>query len=248
MDLDRYSDGFSGSRLDSLRPIVFPSPEEASGGIVAVTDCLNLELLYSAYLQSIFPWYNEDEGEPVVWWSPDPRFVLFPQELHVPRRLGRFLRHSPYCCTMDRAFPQVIEACARARRPDQEGTWIGPAMIEAYCQLFQCGMAHSVEVWREEKLVGGLYGVLVGQVFFGESMFSSEPDTAKSALVLFVEAFRNCGGQLIDSQVYTSNLARFGARNISRTSFLRLEREFLPQGLTGNLQEEFLRVAANPTG
>ena len=104
-------------------------------------------------------------------------------------------------------------------------------------------MAHSVEVWRQDQLVGGLYGVLIGQVFFGESMFSREPDTSKSAFVLFVEAFRSCGGQLIDSQVYTSNLARFGARNISRSSFLRLERDFLPQELTGNLQEEFQRIA-----
>lgn len=226
-----------------FQPIIFPSPEEALKGVVAVTDTLNLNLLYSAYLQGIFPWYNETEGEPVVWWSPDPRFVLFPQELHVPRRLKRFLRHTPYHYTMDQAFPQVIDACASVNRPDQEGTWIGPAMIETYCQLFHCGVAHSVEVWRQDQLVGGLYGVLIGQVFFGESMFSREPDTSKSAFAHFVQAFRNCGGQLIDSQVYTSNLARFGARNISRSSFLRLERDFLPQELTGNLQEEFQRIA-----
>lgn len=225
-----------------FQPIIFPSPEEADRGIVAVTDYLNIDLLYSAYLQGIFPWYNEGEKEPVVWWSPDPRFVLFPQELHVPHRLKRFLRHTPYRYTMDQVFPQVIEACSSVNRPDQEGTWIGPAMIEAYCQLFRCGVAHSVEVWRDKELVGGLYGVLVGQVFFGESMFSYEPDTSKSAFVLFAEAFRSCGGQLIDSQVYTSNLARFGARNISRSSFLRLERDFLPQELAGNLQEEFQRL------
>lgn len=226
-----------------FQPIIFPSPEKALKGVVAVTDTLNLDLLYSAYLQGIFPWYNETEGEPVVWWSPDPRFVLFPQELHVPRRLKRFLRHTPYHYTMNQAFPQVIDTCASVNRVDQEGTWIGPAMIETYCQLFHCGVAHSVEVWRQDQLVGGLYGVLIGQVFFGESMFSHEPDTSKSAFVLFVEAFRSCGGQLIDSQVYTSNLARFGARNISRSSFLRLERDFLPQELTGNLQEEFQRLA-----
>ena len=227
-----------------FQPIIFPSPEDADRGIVAVTDELSLDLLYSAYLQGIFPWYNESEGEPVVWWSPDPRFVLFPQELHVPRRLKRYLRHTPYRYTIDRAFPQVMEACSSVNRPDQGGTWIGPTMIEAYCQLFDCGVAHSVEVWREEKLVGGLYGVLVGQVFFGESMFSYEADTSKSAFVLFVEAFRSCGGQLIDSQVYTSNLARFGARNISRSSFLRLEKEFLSQDLTRDLQEEFHRLAS----
>ena len=115
-------------------------------------------------------------------------------------------------------------------------------MVEVYCHLFDCGVAHSVEVWKGNQLVGGLYGVLVGQVFFGESMFSLEPETSKSAFAHFVDAFRNCGGQLIDSQVYTSNLARFGARNISRTAFLRLEKEFLTKNLTKNLQEEFIQV------
>ena len=232
------------SQLQIFQPIIFPSPEDARQGVVAITHELSPILLYSAYLQGIFPWYNEAEDEPVVWWSPNPRFVLFPQELHVPRRLKRFLSHSPYTYTMNRAFPQVITSCAKVKRPDQKGTWIGPAMIDVYCQLFDCGVAHSVEVWREERLVGGLYGVLVGQVFFGESMFSLEPDTSKSAFVLFVEAFRSCGGQLIDSQVYTSNLARFGARNISRTSFLRLEKELLVGKLTKDLEEAFHQLVA----
>lgn len=230
--------------LSIFQPILFPSPEEAHQGIVAITHELSPVLLYSAYLQGIFPWFNQEEGEPVVWWSPDPRFVLFPQEFHLPKRLKRFLPHSPFTYTMDRAFQQVITNCACVKRPDQAGTWIGPAMIDVYCQLFDCGVAHSVEVWRENQLVGGLYGVLVGQVFFGESMFSLEPETAKSAFAHFVKAFRNCGGQLIDSQVYTSNLARFGARNISRTAFLRLEKDFLPKTLTKNLQEEFMQVVS----
>lgn len=223
----------------SFKPIIFPAPEEADLGIVAVTDVITTDMLYSAYLQGIFPWFNEAEGEPVVWWSPDPRFVLFPQEFHLPRRLARFLRHSPYHYTMDKAFRQVITHCATVERSDQDGTWIGPSMIEVYCDLFNCGVAHSVETWREGQLVGGFYGVLVGQVFFGESMFSLEPDTAKSAFALFVKAFCNCGGQLIDSQVYTSNLARFGAKNISRTAFLRLEKDFLSLPLTKDLPEEF---------
>ena len=230
------------SQLQIFQPIIFPSPEDAHQGIVAITHELTPVLLYSAYLQGIFPWFNQEEGEPVVWWSPDPRFVLFLQEFHLPKRLKRFLAHSPYTYTMNKAFSQVITGCAKVKRPDQHGTWIGPAMIDVYCQLFDCGVAHSVEVWREEQLVGGLYGVLVGQVFFGESMFSLEPDTSKSAFAHFVQAFRNCGGQLIDSQVYTSNLARFGARNISRTAFLRLEKDFLTKSLTKNLQDEFIQV------
>lgn len=222
-----------------FNPIIFPSPEEADQGIVAVTNTINKDMLYSAYLQGIFPWFNEDEGEPVVWWSPNPRFVLFPKEFHLPRRLARFLRHSPYQYTMDKAFRQVITNCATVERPDQNGTWIGPSMIEVYCELFDLGVAHSVEVWRENQLVGGLYGVLVGQVFFGESMFSYEPETSKSAFALFVETFRNCGGQLIDSQVYTSNLARFGAKNISRTAFLRIEKTFLAGKLEKSLNQQF---------
>lgn len=231
------------SNQSLFQPIIFPPPEEADKGIVAVTNTISRDMLYSAYLQGIFPWFNEAEGEPVVWWSPDPRFVLFPHEFHIPHRLARFLRNSPYQYTMNKAFRQVITNCATVKRPDQEGTWIGPTMIEAYCDLYDSRVAHSVEVWREGQLMGGFYGVLVGQVFFGESMFSLEPDTSKSAFALFVETFRNCGGQLIDSQVYTSHLARFGARNISRTAFLRLEKDLLSVPLLKNLQDEFIQLS-----
>ena len=207
-----------------FQPIIFPSPEEALKGVVAVTDTLNLNLLYSAYLQGIFPWYNETEGEPVVWWSPDPRFVLFPQELHVPQRLRRFLRHTPYHYTMDQAFPQVIDACASVNRPDQEGTWIGPAMIETYCQLFHCGVAHSVEVWDGGELVGGLYGVKLGRVFFGESMFHLRSYASKAAVVFLVEQLRAQGVELLDCQQATPHLMRFGAEEIPRRRFLSLVR------------------------
>lgn len=228
-----------------FQPIIFPSPEKARQGIVAVTDSISKDMVYSAYLQGIFPWFNEDEGEPVVWWSPDPRFVLFPQEFHLPQRLQRFLRHCPFHYSFDKAFRQVITSCAEVKRPGQAGTWIGPSMIDVYCHLFRCGVAHSVEVWRENRLVGGLYGVLVGQVFFGESMFSLEQESSKSAFALFVEAFRNCGGKLIDSQVYTTNLARFGARNISRSAFLRLEKDLLATELSGNLKEAFMEIVSS---
>ncbi|AEE15952.1 leucyl/phenylalanyl-tRNA--protein transferase [Treponema brennaborense] len=225
----------------TFRPVVFPEPD-GGRGIVAVTEDISVDSLYSAYLQGVFPWFCEDRGEPVVWWSPDPRFVLLPGELHVPDRLERFLKRTPYRYTFDVDFEAVITGCANVRRPGQAGTWIGPKIIDAYCRLHREGIAHSVEVWRGDTLAGGLYGVLIGRVFCGESMFSLESDSAKSAFVLFVRAFASCGGALIDSQVYTDNLARFGAKNVSRAAFLRLERELLPQPLTEDPAEAFYRA------
>lgn len=224
-------------------PIIFPPPIKKNGGIVAITEELNFPLLYSAYLQGIFPWYNEDEGDDVIWWSPELRFVLLPQDLHIPSRLNRFLKHNPFTYTMDNAFEEVIINCAKIYRPDQKGTWIGSEMIKAYCELFSLGFAHSVEVWNDNRLVGGFYGVLIGQVFFGESMFTLEDNSAKSAFVHFVQAFRECGGKLIDSQVYTDNIARFGGKNISRTAFLRMEQDFLFQELKKPLNETFCSLA-----
>ena len=222
-----------------FRPVIFPPPQKKGRGIVCVTDFINTDLLISAYLQGIFPWYNENEGEPVVWWSPDPRFVLLPEDVHVPKRLNRFIKNSPYSYTMDTCFEDVIQNCAKVKRPDQDGTWIGPSMIDVYCQLHEMGIAHSVEVWQEDELVGGLYGVLIGQVFCGESMFSLKSDTAKSAFILFMQAFFESGGKLIDSQVYTDNIARFGAKNISRTAFLRLEKEYLSGNIFQDLYNKF---------
>lgn len=227
---------------NKFTPIIFPPPKKTGRGIVAVTEDINTDLLISAYLQGIFPWYNEDEGEPVVWWSPDPRFVLLPEEFHIPSRLKRFLKHSPYKYTIDTAFEDVIKNCANVKRSDQDGTWIGKSIIESYTELFYMGLAHSVEVWHDDKLVGGFYGVLFGQVFCGESMFTLENDSAKSAFVLFVEAFKKSGGKLIDSQVYTDNIARFGGKNISRVAFLRMEKEFLSNNLQFSISETFKSV------
>jgi leucyl/phenylalanyl-tRNA---protein transferase len=196
-------------------------------GIVAVTGELTTGLLIQAYMQGVFPWYNEADGEPVVWWCPDPRFVVLPQHLHIPERLDRFLRHSPFTYTIDRDFSAVINGCASVNRRGQQGTWIGPQMIAAYTTLHAAGYAHSVEVWDGSMLAGGFYGVLIGSVFCGESMFSLQSDSAKSAFALFARSFFACGGQLIDSQVYTDNLARFGAFNVSRDAFLRLEGQAL---------------------
>lgn len=223
----------------------FPDPENAAApGIVCATEELDEELLVSAYMQGIFPWYEEARGEPVMWWCPDPRFVLFPEELHVPKRLRRFLSHTPYTYTMDTAFERVIENCASAARPGQYGTWIGSRMREVYAELYRGGIAHSVEVRRGAALVGGFYGVLIGSVFFGESMFSLESETAKSAFALFVQAFAACGGRLIDSQVYTSHVARFGARNISRAAFLRLERRLLYEPLAHDIAAVFAQTVS----
>ena len=189
-------------------------------------------MLLSAYYQGIFPWYSKDE--PILWWSPDPRFVLFPEELHVPSRLERFMRHNEklpenekFIYTMDAAFRSVITACSDVDRPGQDDTWITSDMINAYYEFHITGYAHSFETWQGGNLVGGFYGVQLGSMFFGESMFSLVPEASKCALVNFMRIFRSCGGRLVDSQVYTDNLARFGGRNISRSAFLRLESNYL---------------------
>jgi leucyl/phenylalanyl-tRNA--protein transferase len=215
--------------------------------IAAVTNDIEPGMLHMAYRQGIFPWFNEDEGEPVIWWSPNPRFVLLPQDFHVPRRLERFLKHTPYTYTFNTAFDEVIRNCAAVKRADQDGTWIGEKIIRAYGELNQNGQAFSVEARREGALAGGFYGVLLGSLFSGESMFSLLPDSAKSAFVLFMRAFFSCGGMLLDSQVYTDNISRFGAKNISRQAFLRMHAQAIETPLAKNLAEafgEFSRAAA----
>lgn len=224
----------------SLYKYKFPDPETASDGLLCCGGDLSVDLLLSAYHQGIFPWYSENE--PILWWSPDPRFVLFPEEFHVSSRLARFMRHDAtrpererFVFTMDAAFHSVITACAAMDRPGQDGTWILPEMVNAYCEFHEAGYAHSFEVWKDGNLAGGFYGVLLGSVFFGESMFTLMPEASKCALVHFMEAFRACGGKLVDSQVYTDNIARFGGRNISRSAFLHLENQLLMKPLDGNL-------------
>lgn len=182
-------------------------------------------MLLSAYSQGIFPWYAEDS--PILWWSPEPRFVLFPEELHVPRSLERTLRKGIFTYTLDARFNDVITACSRTPRTNQDGTWITDEMIEAYTELHGLGYAHSLEVYQEGQLVGGLYGVSLGSAFFGESMFSWAPNASKAGLVVLVRFLKMKGFRLIDSQVYTNLLARFGARNIPRIQYLTILREAL---------------------
>jgi len=215
----------------------------ATSSVVGVTRDISLQLLYSAYMQGIFPWFSEDDGEPVIWWCPSPRFVLFPQELHVPESVKKLLKKKPFTYTYDKCFDKVIKECRAAERKGQDGTWIGDEIIRAYTALHKVGFAHSVEVWEENELVGGFYGVLLGSVFCGESMFTKKSNATKCAFVQFVKAFEAVGGKMIDSQVYTDNIARYGAKNISRTAFLRYESEFLTKTLTADLGKTFLALA-----
>jgi leucyl/phenylalanyl-tRNA--protein transferase len=188
-------------------------------GLLAVGGDLSIERLVLAYSQGIFPWYAEDD--PILWWSPDPRLVLYPAELHISRSLRKVLRHGDFDITLDRAFSQVIHACAGNRGPDHPGTWIVPEMIAAYEALHAAGLAHSVEAWAGDTLAGGLYGVSLGGVFFGESMFAQISNASKVALVRLVEGLQRAGFKLIDCQVTTAHLMRFGAREITRSQFIK---------------------------
>jgi leucyl/phenylalanyl-tRNA--protein transferase len=202
---------------------VFPPPELAEpGGLLAVGGDLAPPRLLLAYSMGIFPWYNE--GDPILWWSPDPRCILDPAELRVSRSLARTLRGEEFTVTYDRAFAAVIDACAELRR-DGEGTWITGEMREAYCRLHALGHAHSVEVWHEGELAGGLYGVCLGRCFFGESMFHRVTDASKVAFATLARHIAARGFELLDCQLPSPHLASLGAREIPREEFLaRLRR------------------------
>ena len=196
-------------------------------GLLAVGGDLSVERLELAYRQGIFPWYTEDD--PILWWSPDPRLVIFPEELHVSRSLRRLMRRRRFTVTLDRAFGQVIRACAGHRGPGHPGTWIVPEMIEAYERLHAAGLAHSVEAWEGDVLAGGLYGVSLGGSFFGESMFTRVGNASKVALVSLVESLHHGGFELIDCQVTTEHLMQFGAREIPRSHFIKALQKALKQ-------------------
>jgi leucyl/phenylalanyl-tRNA--protein transferase len=197
----------------------FPPPHLAiKEGLLAVGGDLSVERLLLAYRSGIFPWYSE--GEPILWWSPDPRLVLYPDELRISRSLRKVIKKKLFHITFDRAFESVIHGCAVAKRSYGEGTWITDEMKAAYIQLHRQGYAHSVEAWRKNELVGGLYGVAMGRAFFGESMFSRVSNASKVAFVSLVEILREKHFTLIDCQVRTDHLVRFGAREISRKAFL----------------------------
>ncbi|MSP27223.1 MAG: leucyl/phenylalanyl-tRNA--protein transferase [Methylococcales bacterium] len=188
-------------------------------GLLAVGGCLSAERLINAHQRGIFPWYNPDE--PILWWSPDPRLVLFPDKLIVSRSLNKTLRKNVFTFSIDTAFEQVIAACAQPRK-DSEGTWITSDINQAYIDLHHQGFAHSAEVWFNDELVGGLYGVALGQVFFGESMFHTKTDASKVAFVSLVAQLKTWGYQLIDCQVHTNHLQSLGAEEINRREFVKL--------------------------
>ncbi len=185
-------------------------------GLLAAGGDLSPQRLIEAYAHGIFPWFNP--GEPILWWSPDPRMVLFPGELKVSRSLRKTLKKPTYEIRTDTAFRQVMEACA-APRDEHGGTWITPAMISAYTELHRLGLAHSVETWMEGKLVGGLYGIGLGRMFYGESMFSLATDASKIAFVHLVRQLERWGYGMIDCQMKTAHLASLGAREIPRAEF-----------------------------
>ena len=194
-------------------------------GLLAIGGDLSEQRLLSAYQQGIFPWFSE--GEPVLWWSPDPRMVLFPNELKVSRSLGKRLNQQDYEVRFNTAFEQVMLACANTGRPDQDGTWITDDIIAGYCRLHELGYAHSAETWIDGKLVGGLYGVAIGKMFYGESMFHHVTDASKIAFVHWVRYLQSQGYGMIDCQMKTAHLASLGAREIPRTEFLQRLRELV---------------------
>ncbi|MFZ9388474.1 MAG: leucyl/phenylalanyl-tRNA--protein transferase [Chitinophagaceae bacterium] len=199
-------------------------------GILALGGDLSTERLLLAYRSGIFPWYD---GETIIWWAPDPRFVLFPEELKISRSFRSFLQKNDpgsggFEWTVNRAFPEVIKACREIKRPGQSGTWITPEVEKAYVRLHELGYAHSAETWQDGRLIGGLYGIRMGNVFFGESMFSRQSQASRFAFVNYVSELQKEGVQLIDCQVYTDYLKSFGARMISRDRFSRLLQKWIP--------------------
>lgn len=209
--------------------VAFPDPCEAEpDGLLAVGGTLSPHRLVAAYVRGVFPWFHEDT--PPLWWSPDPRCILLPEEFHLPRSLGRVLRRQTFSFTFDAAFPEVIRGCAEPRG-GHDGTWLVPEMIEAYIALHKLGLAHSVEAWRGGLLAGGLYGVALGSVFFGESMFYRRPDASKAAFAHLMEHLIQAGFTLIDCQQVTANLLRFGARPTPRIEFMRLLADGLEHSL-----------------
>ncbi|NBT29744.1 MAG: leucyl/phenylalanyl-tRNA--protein transferase [Gammaproteobacteria bacterium] len=196
----------------SFPPLEAASPE----GLLAVGGDLSPDRLLSAYRRGIFPWFSQ--GQPILWWSPDPRAVLYPTAIRVSRSLRRSLRKSEFSVTTDRVFSKVIARCARNRK-DQDGTWITQEMQDAYIALHRLGFAHSVETWQAGELVGGLYGVSIGKAFFGESMFSCVSDASKTALVGLAKVLTHSGYHFIDCQIRSAHLDSLGAQSISRAHF-----------------------------
>ena len=204
-------------RLNS-NPLLFPEPALAEeDGLLAIGGDLSAARLLTAYSCGAFPWFS---AKPILWWSPDPRCVLLPEDFRIPHTVRKEVRRCAFEVSFDVAFAKVIRACAETLRPDQEGTWITEDMIAAYVHLYELGYAHSVEIWEKNALVGGLYGVVLGKAFFGESMFHRRSDASKLALVRLMERLTENGFQIVDCQMATNHILRYGARSIPREEFL----------------------------
>lgn len=203
----------------------FPPVEEATNdGLLALGGDLSVERLLLAYRSGIFPWFNEDE--PPFWWSPDPRCVLFPEELYVSKSMQQLLKKKTFTVTINKAFEEVIYNCGQTRK-HREGTWITNEIISAYSHLHRLGYAVSIEAWKDDELAGGLYGIKMGKVFFGESMFSKESNASKYAFISYVQLLQKEGAVLIDCQVHTSHLESMGARMIKRKDFLKMVNDYV---------------------
>lgn len=212
--------------------LIFPHPSLAEeDGLLAIDGDLSPERLMLAYSNGIFPWFSEDE--PVLWWSPDPRFILYPKDIKISHSMKKLLKKNEYRISFDTCFRDVISSCANVR--EESGTWITKEMIEAYCKLHELGYAHSVEAWYEEKLVGGLYGISIGKCFFGESMFSTRSNASKAAFITLCRKLEEQGYIMIDCQVYTEHLESLGAINVSREKFLQL----LEEGISDESPRDF---------
>jgi leucyl/phenylalanyl-tRNA--protein transferase len=219
-----------------------PPPNRAlrdPDGLLAAGGDLEPTTLMGAYQRGIFPWYSN--GQPVLWWAPDPRTVFWPGEFHVSRSLARTLRRGVYTVSLDRAFPAVIAACGPGRKADAE-TWITPAMVRAYTRLHTAGYAHSVECWRDGTLVGGVYGVALGSVFFGESMFSIATDASKVALALLCQALASWGYAVFDCQMASQHLSSLGAVELPRSRFNALLEEHVARPPASQAWQEFVET------
>jgi leucyl/phenylalanyl-tRNA---protein transferase len=213
----------------SFPPVHLAGPD----GLLAMGGDLSPERILLAYRMGIFPWY---EGDPILWWCPDPRFVLFPRELKISKSMKKALRKynlpgSEFAFTVNQAFEEVINHCKMITRKDQDGTWITDDVKKAYTLLHKKGVAHSAETWKNDKLIGGLYGIKLGKVFFGESMFSLEPNASKAAFIQYVQQLRSEGIELIDCQVYTEHLESLGARMIPRKEFSEKLKQLIPDDI-----------------
>jgi leucyl/phenylalanyl-tRNA--protein transferase len=199
--------------------LIFPHPSLAEeDGLLAAYGDLSTERLILAYANGIFPWFSE--GEPILWWSPDPRFVLYPKDIKISHSMKKLLKKNTYKISFDTCFRDVISNCAEVR--EESGTWITKDMIEAYCKLHTLGYAHSVETWYEDKLVGGLYGIIIGKCFFGESMFSIMDNASKAAMITLCKKLQEKDFVIVDCQVYSKHLESLGAVNISREKFVEI--------------------------